>query len=549
MKKVFLGLFCVMALWACTDEVNDFSSNTEGDFVARSVTKSMDAATAQEAFVRILSKAVYENSHLRQFIKNEALQRFDNDYDVFYPLIKDKKVEDNKTFRDILLSYCENEDILRQIEDALPLLNIFTPNLAFIGGISPEEWDITDSEMAVYNAGKGSYKSQALYINGDSIVNLEPGEIPAFPTLIVKENERMEIMPTPRSTSGINSYRFKDDAFNAALNAPTLRATDWDNYYETESIEAYVPADELDLTVIQAYQESKKNKNFIDRDYIYYGLSSTNQNEGKLDPYVRERLYKFRIDAAKYLSMADQSDDPRLNEENGANGVTNNKISELTKEQILNEVWTNGAFELYFVFYCGTRDNTPLTNTLTYSVDPKELFQVKKIHVHKRHKTALRHSKYYYYVNYKDLVSKWVKAQLSRALGSKDYVLPGTWDAYNNSLIINGFVYERDDKEQIEKQITLKEEFSTKVDFTMGIDTGTSTKFSGKITTGFSNTQSRTESIKIITQKDSDDLGTLSYNFKDPVILSDAEKDTKGYKVKTVSNGTVEAIILPERIR
>lgn len=52
------------------------------------------------------------------------MAQFDNDYDIFYPLVKNKIVYDNQSLRDILLSYCKDENELVQIEQSLPLLNI-----------------------------------------------------------------------------------------------------------------------------------------------------------------------------------------------------------------------------------------------------------------------------------------------------------------------------------------------------------------------------------------------------------------------------------------
>lgn len=41
-----------------------------------------------ELFSKILSKAVTNDSNLRSFLKDEAMNQFDKDYDVFYPLVK-----------------------------------------------------------------------------------------------------------------------------------------------------------------------------------------------------------------------------------------------------------------------------------------------------------------------------------------------------------------------------------------------------------------------------------------------------------------------------
>lgn len=48
----------------------------------------LDSESAKQEFAVILSKAVYENEALREFLKSEALTQFDKDYDVFYPWTK-----------------------------------------------------------------------------------------------------------------------------------------------------------------------------------------------------------------------------------------------------------------------------------------------------------------------------------------------------------------------------------------------------------------------------------------------------------------------------
>ena len=46
-------------------------------------------ADAQLKFAKLLSQAASSNVEVRSFLKKEALAQFDNDYDIFYPMIKD----------------------------------------------------------------------------------------------------------------------------------------------------------------------------------------------------------------------------------------------------------------------------------------------------------------------------------------------------------------------------------------------------------------------------------------------------------------------------
>ena len=53
---------------------------------------SLDDTSSLESFSVILSKAVYESKDVRSFIKEKAIEMYDNDYDVFYPVVKNEKM-------------------------------------------------------------------------------------------------------------------------------------------------------------------------------------------------------------------------------------------------------------------------------------------------------------------------------------------------------------------------------------------------------------------------------------------------------------------------
>lgn len=93
-NKLFIGMLCAMLFSACTQDdvlgVNEEIPTTK----TRSV---LSTQKAQIKFAKILSKAVSANVDLRRFLKEEAMRQFDNDYDVFYPLVKDKIVTNGKT--------------------------------------------------------------------------------------------------------------------------------------------------------------------------------------------------------------------------------------------------------------------------------------------------------------------------------------------------------------------------------------------------------------------------------------------------------------------
>ncbi len=104
-------------------------------------------------FASVLSKAVHENKDLRLFIKEQALEQFDKDYDVFYPFVKDKVVADGKTFRDIILQYSTPSE-LGQIEQKYPMLNILVPDWAWIGCFSVNSGRQCEGRVRLWNTGQ-----------------------------------------------------------------------------------------------------------------------------------------------------------------------------------------------------------------------------------------------------------------------------------------------------------------------------------------------------------------------------------------------------------
>jgi len=552
MKKLkFLSvvLACI-AFYSCSNNEEPVSKNLQ------SKTESLiEANVAQKEFAQILSKAVYNNSAMRQFLKNEAVKQFDNDYDIFYPYVKDEKVSGNQTFRDVLLSYSKDKTRFSEIEESLPLLNILVPDLSLFKAFSADKWDVNDNEVGVsYTLGN---KDAVLYGNGDSIATLGANEVPDFPILVVKNSERLKVTASTRAANGNRkySYAFISNAFNGSLSKSQTRS-DYDETIPQESTEPYVKASELDPSVIAAYQEFKNNKQSIDRDYIYYGLNNSKPTNGTLNTNARESLYAFKVNPQVYSQISDQENDARLNnrpdnnDHSADNGTTSQKKAELSNEEVLNNIWTNGNFEIFFKVYVGNKDsNNSCTKTMAYSVSGKQLFQVATFHVHKEHKTAFRHSKYTYTINTSDLRSKWVYTnQLEE--NNNNIVFAQPWDISNYSLTINMEAYEHDEQQTIETTNTYTNEYTVKQDFSTETSTTVDkTTFGVKSTIGYSSTTSKSETVKTTTTKGDDMLGTVSYSYYDPIIVSDSEKDTKGYKIFTPSSGNMTVMILPKNLR
>lgn len=535
MKINIIFLLICASLFSCNNEMEEVSPAGNGEQDGGIHIEKIDAGKAQQVFAQILSKAVYNNTEVREFLKSEAIKQFDNDYDVFYPFIKDKKVTEDKTFRDILLTYCEDEKTLLEIEETLPLLNILVPDLTYVGDFNAENWDTSDNEVAVSFV-EGNNES-VLFADGESLDILKPGEIPGFPVLVVKNNERLKMTAATKAAGASNcSYEFISDAYNGQLR-PQTKSQDEINL-NPEIEDDFMPASSIDASIIQAYEESKSNPAALDRDFIYYGLCKAHPKNGVLNTNIRECLYKFKIDFNKYSIIADQDEDPHLQD-------VVNKKSELSNAEVISRIWTNGNFEMCFDAFIGSGKQASVqSHSIQLSVTPHELFNIDKIHVNYRHSTKFRHSKYTYWVDAKDLKPKWVLAKKSYM---DNLVFTAPWDLANNSLNIILVMYEKDNSETITRTETASMEFANSSNFSASNTSGSQLN---KLDVGISSKTSHSTTITITQTKESDALGRLMVNFSDPIILGEMTKNgVKGYRIFTVNNGAVEVMMLPQKMR
>ena len=268
MKKIIFVLFVLCVGASCSREP-DVSSDPDANYPT---VEKLGNAEAQKAFAKLLSKAVSNSVDVREFLKTEALARFDNDYDVFYPFVKDKEVCDGKTFRDILLSYCDREEDLVQIEESALLLDILIPDLTMFGDFDAENWDTGSDEIAVISRDD---TDNMLYEDGEEIGALAANQIPAFPCLVVKNNERM-VVRNATTRAATATYAFADDAYDPSKTGHQTRSSSYDQDLETpDSDIPYAKPDELDPSVITGWEEFGTDPTKAQRDTPYYGMTTT----------------------------------------------------------------------------------------------------------------------------------------------------------------------------------------------------------------------------------------------------------------------------------
>lgn len=493
--------------------------------------QELTVAEAQTRFAKILSKAVSGSVEVRCFLKDEALKQFDNDYDVFYPYVKDKVVQGSQTFRDILLSYCDSDKELEQVEQAQPLLTILVPDLTLFWEFGASKWDVYDEEVAVLCR---EDKDNTLYENGEAIGQMETGDIPAFPCLVVKTNERLRVNTSVTRADGGASYEFVDDAFDGSKRAPQTRHWDADIDLEPqEDLDAYVSGSSLSPSIIQAYREFNDVFNACHRDYIYYGMTK-DKKEGTLNRRIREKIWRFCISPLAYQTISNNDD----TEDPGLQNTTQEK-RQLTNEEILKRIWTDGSFEFQFKEYVGKEGIESKANMGPYfTVSPQELYSLSSIHLHHKNATAFRHQKNFYTVDIDSLCTKWVYVDNLTNGTTENYVFSQQWNLYDTLPVLYVWIEEVDPNSTLTVTRTLENEakpsFST--------PTGDADKGQVKVEHGTTNTTAVTQRVQKTVNIGSDQLGRLSLSFDDPVI-TDEKSGT--YRLYSPSTGTVQVTFLP----
>lgn len=496
--------------------------------------ESLNSEEAQVKFALILSKAVYESESLRAFLKDRAIEQFDNDYDVFYPLVRDMEVENERTFREILCSFSENNEDLENIERVLPLLNILIPDLSLFCNVKAENMDVTSNILPVAIA--NNKEKTVLYLDGDSIGVLEPTEVPAQHILVIKNNERVvakEGVQLRSSSSFIGGYEFIDDAFDKSKNfniqnsSITLRLSD-DRFPQTD----YLLSSHIEPKLRAAWTEF--NSSPYQRDYIYYGLTK-NKLEGKLDHTIEECLYRFQIDPNIYYRIADQNEDPKATESKF------NYRKRPASEDIIKSLWTEGNFEIVFDIFTGAKGSKDLTildkQRLVYSIKPYDLFECSYTWINDNKSMAM------------ELLTGMRKIKLDPSKNLKrkwyypaQYGYPtriDKWNLESQSLERYFSIFEHDEQEKItekvEQSTTYTQNFKVSGEGAFG-------KFKVGLGYDVSSADSKKSSTEVVKDKGDDDLGTLKLYFYDSVITNvDGDK----YYLKNISNSSVTISMLP----
>ena len=467
MKQLVLFLVCyILFMTSCQQ---NFDENLLLDEPQAKELSSLDS------FSSLLSKAMSNSPELRSFIKKEALKMIDNDYDVFYPIVKNEIVTNNKSFRDILKQY-DTENRLDKLEQDYPLLTILIPELP--SGFNAETWEC-ESEIPLITS-RLRKNENSFFLNGNLELELAAEVIPGFPVLVVKNNERIVLNGSQTRSDdplSLNSrYSFIDDAFNNKKGQKNVENT------RSLPVSCYPDYEYLGT----AYNEMGVTPNYWQRDNIYYGLT-LNDTTGPLKRNYVEQIAVIKFSESAFGKMRDQDD-------------LNYRDLLLKDDVLINPstpgFWSDGKFEFKIDVIINNQAGLGTSITKYFSIEPNEIFNV-----------VYEVKKYpWHYVCY---IVKGVNS-----IPCYPNINLVTWDLEQNSFSWKISVFEVDDQETYTTQETYTSEFAANFGGSYGISKKIGLNFgtSAKVT--------KQNQYTRVTYKNSDDLGTLEINFSDPVILN-----------------------------
>jgi len=386
MKKILLFFSLVLFFTQCSeDNLNDNIDISSSKLESKNSLSLEERNAYLKKFSEILSKSIYDNTNLRKFLKEEALKKFDNDYDVLYQIIKNKTIN-GVTFRDILISN-SSENEINNIENNIPLLNILIPNIEMFN-INANNLDINDNDIPVIFAKEDE---NIYYFNGKKEITTSKEEIPNFHSFIINENNTIEKIIIANSTNKLQS---KSNNFEE----PIIKFISpiYDNRYPTATkILSKQNFNRISNLVRDSYKyfysdKGDKYQKAFQRDYIYYGMTPDSK-EGYLNNSINEEINFLSINPNTYFSFSKHPDNPKIKE----NQFTVKRRPVSTEEQI-RRMWSEGEyrFRLYNI-----TSNSSEPEIKDFSLKPEQIWNFNIEYNKNRNGTVFRRSKHTYKID------------------------------------------------------------------------------------------------------------------------------------------------------
>jgi hypothetical protein len=412
-KAVYvLPLTLLFFFISCRDDVNTVAPSTE--FVYENVPWNSKGKLLEKFGIGI-SKAMH-SEQFRRLIRNEAMKRFNRDTDVLYAFVKDVPINSTaqmrtsdggteqmpfSTLHEFLVPFFSSEAELVAAEQQIPLLTIFVPTLPE-DSFSPELWDVADEEQIPDVALALDNISYVPVIGreGNNYL-IEPGYVPGYPIVALKENERVISSRNPRfdeldtrilNADGSSSGRFSRPDIDrlpdgggrginwGELDVPIYRFRDnnFDQFFwrnrgrqDTNQGQGYRGAsdDYIPDYLIKAYKTFKNSPKGWHRDNVYYGLTPDNTEGEFIGRKYRETIATIKIVGNNLTSVFNSLSD---------------SFAESNPDPILRDwsrqkyAFTEGDFELVATVHIGQKSEMAgVSISKGHPFSPDELFEIR----------------------------------------------------------------------------------------------------------------------------------------------------------------------------
>jgi len=450
----------------------------EVNYASRDETANFEMIFANEKEIAMrdfsiaLVKSLNQSLQFRQIIKNEAEEAINLDPEVLIYKIKNLGTETG-TVESLINSNLSGRN-LYDIFEIMPTLTVLVPELPE-EEFNAENWD-TSTEIPAVAVRLFTSNDTPIILSDNSQHVISKEIIPAFPVVVVKENERiisnrqsnfLEIEGDPFFVGENFSFKFSSPYFSKWFLRPFFRN---------------------DQKLVDAYNFSKDIEGW-QRDYIYYGIEPANPN----GPYTYD--YSETIGTmtteqpqALYSKISEQTGDPFIN----PLIHPNHNMSH----------WKDGGYEFCFRVTSNSKAGAGQAQNFKFPVRADQLFELEY-----ERGTGLLGALGYF--TFKDISSKSYNPNIP-TIG---------WNLETKATEFIITIFEEDSTEEINQSISVDSEFAT--NFGIDINLGISEIVKLGLKFGGSTKNTRSNSISVKKTLITDDLGDYVINFQDKVILSE----------------------------
>ncbi|GAB3635018.1 hypothetical protein GCM10027422_06080 [Hymenobacter arcticus] len=451
----------------------------------------------QVTFGKALSKALAADPEIRKHLQAESLKMFDLDNDVLYQMVKDMPIGKGETLHDRVAHYLTADELVA-IEDKMPLLTILVPTLP--SGFSPETWQ-ADQEVPKVAVRRLGNNKVPLYDESGQETIIQPGNIPGFPVVVVKQNERVRVNSNTKNAGEFSlspfyqnqkfSFSFTASAFDGihhstGNNVVGHGSTTKDNPpVATNRLGISVGYDSntsgVAQKVLNGYHIDMNNPNTQwQRDYVYYGIKPNNP-KGRFNDHFRETMRNFRLSNSGIMRMSGDPDDP-----------TTPQVGSYSFAGPV--IWTDGQFEFMISILCNPKDGTLPQKTFRFGASPTTLYNI-----------SYSKSGFYYTVT-----------SVTPRTDFNPNITIAAWDLQNFGTAWTYHVFEENQVVNTTKQETTSTTYAANFEYNASF--GAVIKSGAKFGASASTTDQKVVTVQYTTG--STDLGEQTSYFYDPIVLS-----------------------------